>query len=808
MLCVCVCVLPRPPPPSFIQSNALRTTKYTPATFLPKGLFEQFRRVANLYFLGVAALSLSPVSPVSPITNIVPLVLVVAASLVKEAVEDAKRASKDRAMNARGVLVLRKGGEVDGRAGGSAPPATPPPALLPRWAQARWKDVAVGDVILVRDREPLPADAVLLATANPAGVAYVETAGLDGETNLKLRQAVEAVWGAAGGGAAADPSALASAVSGLGVECELPNPHIYRFTGNLVLSTPPKGGGGGGGGGGGVTAATTTTTSPPPSPSARVPLSPDQLLLRGCVLRNTAWAAGLVVFTGRDAKVARNATAVPSKRSAVERRLDGLVASVFGCLGAMAALDAGLGAAWLDPAKHWYLALGDPGDAGRGAAAAAFNPARRGVAATLGALTAVALYSTLIPISLYVSIEVVKYAQAATFIAGDRAMYDAASDTPAAARTSNLNEELGQVGVVLTDKTGTLTANRMVFCSASVGGVVYGAPVAVVQGGGGGGEGGTATTTPPPQPSPHSDARLAGGAWLATPAAPALAPFFRALALCHTVIPETGTAVSGGGGDAAPSLPPDPLTIRYQAASPDEAALVAAARDAGFALLARPPGAITLLEPTMVAGASAPATAPPPHTHTTYDVLAVLEFSAARRRQSVLVRRRGGPPAEGALLLTKGADTAIKPLLDRGDPAAARHWPATAAHLAAFGGAGLRTLCVAGRSVAAAEVEAWLPRFSAARAALDGREAALEAAADAMEVGLHLIGSTGIEDRLQDVSMEQEEKEREKRETGGVAGLRAHNFQHLAHPHFCPQGRGRVHRDPPLRGRPGVDADG
>ena len=372
-----------------------------------------------------------------------------------------------------------------------------------------------------------------------------------------------------------------------------------------------------------------------------------------------------------------------------------------------------------------------------------------------GALTAIALYSTLIPISLYVSIEVVKYAQAATFIAGDQALYDPVSDTPAAARTSNLNEELGQVGVVLTDKTGTLTANRMLFAKASVGGEVYGAPSKGVA------AGAAAAQAPPVLTSPHADPRLAGCAWLSTPAAPALAPFFRALALCHTVIPES---VSAEGADSAatpiptpPSLPTDPHAVRYQAASPDEAALVSAARDAGFALLARPPGAITLLEPITLLdlGESGGAASIP----VTYDVLAVLEFSAARRRQSVLLRRRAengsSSPSSDALLLTKGADTTIEPLLDRDNPPATRHWASTAAHLASFGGTGLRTLCVAGRTVSGPEVEDGLPRFAAARAALQGREAALEAVAESMEVGLHLLGATGIEDRLQDVSVKE-----------------------------------------------------
>lgn len=71
--------------------NYVRTTKYTVATFLPKSLFEQFRRVANFYFLVCAILSFFPVSPYSAVSNVVPLVVVVAVTIGKEAVEDWRR---------------------------------------------------------------------------------------------------------------------------------------------------------------------------------------------------------------------------------------------------------------------------------------------------------------------------------------------------------------------------------------------------------------------------------------------------------------------------------------------------------------------------------------------------------------------------------------------------------------------------------------------------------------------------------------------------------------------------------------------
>lgn len=69
-------------------NNYISTTKYNFVTFLPKALFEQFRRVANLYFLLAAALSITSLAPFNPVSLIAPLVFVVGISMLKEAVED------------------------------------------------------------------------------------------------------------------------------------------------------------------------------------------------------------------------------------------------------------------------------------------------------------------------------------------------------------------------------------------------------------------------------------------------------------------------------------------------------------------------------------------------------------------------------------------------------------------------------------------------------------------------------------------------------------------------------------------------
>jgi len=74
-------------------SNYTSTTKYNIVTFFPKAIFEQFRRVANVYFLLAAALSLTAISPFSAVSMIAPLAFVVGLSMAKEALEDSRRKS-------------------------------------------------------------------------------------------------------------------------------------------------------------------------------------------------------------------------------------------------------------------------------------------------------------------------------------------------------------------------------------------------------------------------------------------------------------------------------------------------------------------------------------------------------------------------------------------------------------------------------------------------------------------------------------------------------------------------------------------
>uniref|UniRef100_A0A8C2HCC7 Phospholipid-transporting ATPase n=1 Tax=Cyprinus carpio TaxID=7962 RepID=A0A8C2HCC7_CYPCA len=271
-----------------------------------------------------------------------------------------------------------------------------------------WISVAVGDMVKVTNGQHLPADMVIVSSSEPQAMCYTETSNLDGETNLKIRQGLPLT--------ASFQSLEELMVLSGRLECEGPNRHLYDFTGTLRLENHNP-----------------------------APLGPDQVLLRGAQLRNTQWVVGIVVYTGHDSKLMQNSTKAPLKRSNVERVTNMQILVLFGILLVMALVSSIGAAIWNQQHTDeacWYLSR-----AGDISLNFWYN-----------LLTFIILYNNLIPISLLVTLEVVRFTQA-LFINWDTEMYYAETDTPAMARTSNLNEELGQVKYLFSDKTGTLTCN-------------------------------------------------------------------------------------------------------------------------------------------------------------------------------------------------------------------------------------------------------------------------------------------------------------------------------------------------------------
>ncbi|KAI0266442.1 phospholipid-translocating P-type ATPase [Gloeopeniophorella convolvens] len=794
--------------------NKVKTTKYTIITFVPKNLYEQFRRVANLYFLVLLVLQVFSIfGAVAPQTAALPLIFILTVTAIKDAVEDYRRATLDEEVNTsaatklggwrnlnqpadprnwfekilglnqpgrvtKGVRKLRAkeasegarillsrtgerissstadpsslsldyiGGKrlediqsVDShsyppfsgadpsqasfsasaqRLVGDGSSTTLAPAPLPsygvvnwskritgsaRWERTLWKKLEVGDIVLLRDNEQVPADIIVLSTSDSDGLCYLETKNLDGETNLKPRKAINAT-----SHILSEEDVERSAFI---LDSEPPHPNLYLYNGVLRFKDI----------GSGQQKAEAVTI--------------NEMLLRGCSIRNTAWIIGLVAFTGQDTKIMLNGGDTPSKRSKIERETNFNVIVNFIVLLLMCAITA--------------IANGIF-EARTGTSAAVFEqgaePSSSNVVNALVTFASCLIaFQNIVPISLYISIEIVKTIQA-FFISQDIDMYYKPLDSACLPKTWNISDDLGQIEYVFSDKTGTLTQNVMEFQKCSIHGVPYGEAVTEAQRGAARREGRTDLL----DPEEHNDRmdklrqdmlQLMSQTFKNRYAQPDkltlvstklvddladrsgqqrahIVAFFRALAVCHTVLADK------------PEPQRQPHFLDYKAESPDESALVAAARDVGFPFVGKSREKIDI----EVMGQPE-----------SYIPLKVLEFNSTRKRMSVIVRN----PQGQIVLYCKGADSVIyERLAEDHDPVVKEK---TTKDMESFANNGLRTLCIAYRLMSDEEYLEWSRAYDAASSSITDRDEELDKANALVEHSLHILGATALEDKLQE----------------------------------------------------------
>uniref|UniRef100_A0A8C4YQE3 Phospholipid-transporting ATPase n=1 Tax=Gopherus evgoodei TaxID=1825980 RepID=A0A8C4YQE3_9SAUR len=603
-------------------NNRIKTSKYNILTFLPVNLFEQFQRVANAYFLFLLILQLIPeISSLSWFTTIVPLMVVFTITAVKDVTDDCFRHKSDNQVNNRQAEVLI--------------------------------DALRDDRIYLTSLFFSQADLLLLSSSEPHGLCYIETAELDGETNLKVRQALP-VTSELG----ADIRRLAEFDGG--VVCEPPNNKLDKFTGVLFWK------------------------------DNRYSLNNEQMLLRGCVLRNTGWCFGMVIFAGPDTKLMQNSGRTKFKRTSIDRLMNALVLWIFGflvCMGIILAIGNSIWEQQVGAHFRIYLYWSEVVNS------SVFS----------GFLTFwsyIIILNSVVPISLYVSVEVIRLGHS-YFINWDRKMYYPKKDIPAEVRTTTLNEELGQVEYIFSDKTGTITQNIMTFNKCSINGKTYGK-----------------SKTVPVDFSfnPLADRKfqfydhsLIESIKLGDSM---VHEFFRLLSLCHTVMSEEKNA-----GE-----------LIYQVQSPDEGALVTAARNFGFIFKSRTPETITVEEMGKLV---------------TYQLLAILDFNNIRKRMSVIVQTPDGQ----IKLYCKGADTV---LFERLHPSNEELMYLTSDHLEEFAGEGLRTLALAYKSLTEEHFKEWFKILQEENTSLDNRNEHLAAAYEEIEKDMMLLGATAVEDKLQE----------------------------------------------------------
>ena len=654
-------------------------------TFLPLCLIYQFKRLSNWYFLITAILqSISIISPLAPFSAIAPLVFVLCVSLLREGVEDYLRYRSDRKTNTKIARVH------DGK----------------EFIEKPFHAIRVGDILRVEEDENIPCDMVMLTSGLSTGRSYVETANLDGEKFLKIKECIETITA----DSKDKDGVLKPKLRYIGLlRCDHPNPKLHEFSGLIQYKRETY------------------------------PLSAKNVLLTGSVLKNTNWIVGVCVYTGDDTKLRQSTAVSRYKMSRIEQLLNRYIIGVILaelCLCMVAGI---MESDWQD--KNWddHIYLHDPKFAAQ-------------LTGFLTFFTYFLLLNTMLPISLVVSLEVIKVVQA-FFMIYDLEMKNA--DHYCKVSSMSLNEELGMIQHILTDKTGTLTCNKMEFQTCFVGEKEYMNQVSVEERrhllANTKREDQTLATyvnedliidlnDPASVPLPERFSILGRGdkelLSLRTQH-DFVYHFMNTLALCHECVVEkkdfdTKKLHKQGTFNPEESFQDNDEGVRFISQSPDEIALVELADRMGYKYRGIQRGIMRVF--ANISGQK---------PMMKFERLQVLEFSSDRRRSSVIIRNLED---NRIYIYSKGADSVI---ISRLSDHSRRYLASINNIIDIYSRKGWRTLVMGFRVLEEDEYSVWAAKYKQAKTT-PGEEHLLESLADEIEQELYLLGCTGVEDSLQD----------------------------------------------------------
>ncbi|KAF9195339.1 hypothetical protein BGZ51_002854 [Haplosporangium sp. Z 767] len=757
-------------------TNNIKTTKYTLVTFLPVNLLFQFKRFYNIYFL-CAAIFVCAEPSLSPVTEILPLAMVLTITAIKDALEDYRRYQQDKRSNSLGCTLVRQG------------------ELIP----IKSMDIRPGDVLKICKNDKIPADVVLLSTSMDEGACFVETSELDGETNLKRKTALSLT----------SELTRVEQISRLEgkITTEMPNERLSRLDGRVKLrydtsdiqyetiqeqKSDITGSESSSISGDGINSSQNSIALTEKIKTGGVmrksisdnrlkldevaPVTMSNVVLRGSWLKNTEWVYGVVLYAGVDTKMMRNLKNTGLKFSTMESKLNRMIVAIFVfnaflLVSSMCFAYVGIRSSYLRAPLAWYTTHIGPG----------FTVPSTDARVFVGQLmNFYVIYTFVIPISVFISVELCRVVQALWMIwdeemrsyaegplsqaeqeeialeqgADENAMVTSpkmeksiASGTESTrvstlqdsdshshkkkkkndskkfwkknghfgflkrkkkapktwtrmhVRNSNLNEDLGSVEYIFSDKTGTLTRNVMKLSKWHIGGQTF-----------------------HELQQPGSLGQRMRDPSISDEEYDLLMAFCRNIVVCHSVLPCEDSKTG---------------ELLYEAQSPDESALLEALRDNGVVLKAKTKDTVTVEIFGLITE--------------TYTVLKVLEFTSDRKCMSVII-----DTPQGIQLFCKGADNVILARADsiENDPLLMRQLDSTVRR---FSIAGLRTLMLAWRPLSPEEYRVFDEQYSKAECHIgdgeDGsedREELIRVACESIEGRLRLLGCTAIEDRLQD----------------------------------------------------------